>query len=171
MFIHVIFGQLWFCSSHSIKTERERETIQKNIVHFYRRRLSHILDKPSTSVFLIWYRKQTYDVVSTLIRRCTMLYDVVSTLKWRCVSTGTKYITWYTRYIISSVTFNFWKTWHNDYKCDIPGISHEKPGLTNHFLDCYPFPCCITVVHRYSSVTFAQYNVTLFNYYEKHTGN
>ena len=104
-------------------------------------------------------------------RRSTMLYDVVSTLKRRCVPTGTKYITWYTRYMISSVTFNFWKIWHNDYKCDIPSISHAKHGLTNHFLASSPFPCCITLVHRYSSVTFAQYKVPLFNHYEKHTGN
>ena len=68
----------------------------------YGRQLSHIFDKPSMSFSNLIY--QVYH----------LLYSV---------------------YPISNLTFNFWKTCYNDYKCYkcvIPGISHEKLGLTNH---------------------------------------
>ena len=36
----------------------------------------------------------------------------------------------YSVYPISNVNFNFSKTFYNDYKCVMPGITHEKLGLT-----------------------------------------
>ena len=60
-----------------------------------------------------------------------------------------KYITWYTRYIISDVTFFFWKTWHNDYKCTMLVILHEKLGLTEKILQSAPR---FHAYHRNSSV-------------------
>ena len=70
-------------------------------------------------------------------------------------------IIWYTWYIISNVTFTFWKTWYNNYKFVMPGISHEKLGL-NFFFAGLPFSCYITGIPQYSRVTFAQSKVLLF---------
>ena len=74
----------------------------------------------------------------------------------------TQYITWYTRHIISNANFTFWKTWYNDYKCVIPGISQEKISLKNFFLASSPFPCHITGICRYTNDAFAQSKVLLF---------
>ena len=60
-----------------------------------------------------------------------------------------QYITWYTRYIISDVTFTFWKTWYNDFKCIVPGISHEKRSLTKNFFSRLPVSM---LHHRNSSI-------------------
>ena len=124
----------WFCRVTCIffiKYSRYSRYIYKTVVYsvVYGSRLSHILDKPSISVFPIWY---------------------------------TNYITWYTRYIISNVTFTIWKTWYNDCKCVVPGISHEKLGLTKNLPACSPFSYYITGIRRYSSVTFTQSKVLLF---------
>ena len=57
-------------------------------------------------------------------------------------------IIWCTWYIISNVTFTFWKTWYNNYKFVMPGISHEKLGLKFFF-------CWLTIsmlIHRNSSI-------------------
>ena len=58
-------------------------------------------------------------------------------------------ITWYTWYIISNVTFTFWKTWCNDYKCVIPRISNEKLVLTKKKFSLLSF---FTLYHRDSSL-------------------
>ena len=44
-----------------------------------------------------------------------------------------QYITWYTQYIIFNVTFTFWETWYNNFKCVVVGISHEKRSLMKNF--------------------------------------
>ena len=64
-----------------------------------------------------------------------------------------QYITWYTWYINSNVTFTIWKAWYNDYKRVVPGISHEKLGLTKNLSTCSIFPYYITGIRQYSSVT------------------
>ena len=69
--------------------------------------------------------------------------------------------TWYTWFIISHVTFTFWKTWYDDYKCMIPGLLHEKLSL-KIFLASSLLPCHITEFRRYWSVRFAQSKVLLF---------
>ena len=60
-----------------------------------------------------------------------------------------QYITWYARYIISNVTFTFWKTWYYDFKCVVPGISHEKRSLTKNFFNRLPVSM---LHHRNSSI-------------------
>ena len=80
----------------------------------------------------------------------------------------TTYITWYTRYIISNVTFTIWKTWYNDCKCVVPGISHEKLGLRKNLSACSSFPCYVTgirhtrVSHSHSLKFFCFGSVSIF---------
>ena len=59
-----------------------------------------------------------------------------------------QYITWYTRHIISNVTFTFWKTWYNDFKCVVLGISHEKRSLAKNIFSRLP----LSMLHHRNSL-------------------
>ena len=65
------------------------------------------------------------------------------------------------RCIIFNVTFTFWKTWHNDYKCAIPDILCKKLRSTKK-IAFSPFPCYITGISRYSSNTFEDADCHIF---------
>ena len=73
-----------------------------------------------------------------------------------------RYITWYTRYIISNVFLPFWKTWQNDYKYVISGISNEKVGLIKKVLSQLPISTLHDSNFSIYSDTFMQSKVLLF---------